>query len=226
MVNILGINERREKEKEIRRNDIIDAAERIFFTKGYDNATMDDVAKVAEFSKRTVYVYFNSKEQIYFEIMIRGYRMLIRMLKDDLQKEKACNAIVKIRQIAFTLYRFSKEYPEYFKAIMEYENGELDFQKGVADQSRDECYVLGEEILAHLTEALNKGIKEGSIRGDFDVVKTALVLWGCIIGVFNVAKRKANYINNYHVTTSEELVSYAVDLIIRSIQTQNGGSTR
>lgn len=63
-----------------------------FFTRGYDNTTMDDVAKEAEFSKRTVYVYFNSKEQIYFEVMIRGYRLLINMLKNDLQ-EKNFNAI-------------------------------------------------------------------------------------------------------------------------------------
>ena len=67
----MGINERKDKEKQIRSNDIIDAAERVFFLKGYDLATMDDVAKEAEFSKRTVYVYFNSKEQIYFEIMVR-----------------------------------------------------------------------------------------------------------------------------------------------------------
>ena len=104
----------------MRRSDIIEAAERIFFTKGYDLATMDDVAKEAEFSKRTIYVYFNSKEQIYFEIMIRGYRLLIGMLKADLEKVKASNAIEKIKQMAETLYKFSCDYPEYFKAIMEY----------------------------------------------------------------------------------------------------------
>lgn len=222
----MGINERKEKEKEIRRNDIIEAAERIFFTKGYDNATMDDVAKEAEFSKRTVYVYFNSKEQIYFEIMIRGYKLLSGMLKDDLQKEKACNAIGEIRQMSLTLYRFSKDYPEYFKAIMEYETSELDFQKGIPDQSKEECYALGEEILGHLTGALEKGIAEASIRSDLDVVKTALVLWACIIGVFNTAKKKENYIKNYYRTTPEELISAAFQLIIRSIQTENGGNNR
>ncbi|TEB07882.1 HTH-type transcriptional repressor NicS [Pelotomaculum schinkii] len=222
----MGINERKEKEKEIRRNDIIEAAERIFFTKGYDHATMDDVAKEAEFSKRTVYVYFNSKEQIYFKIMTRGYKLLIGMLKDDLQREKACNAIEEIRQISLTLYRFSKDYPEYFKAIMEYENGELDFQKGIPDQSREECYALGEEILGHLTGTLEKGIAEGSIRSDLDVVKTALVLWACMIGVFNTAKKKENYIKNYHRTTPEELISAAFQLIVRSIQAENGGNHR
>lgn len=222
----MGITERKKREKEIRRNDIIEAAERIFFTKGYDIATMDDVAKEAEFSKRTVYVYFNSKEQIYFEIMTRGYRLLIGMLKDDLQKEKAFSAIEEIRQMALTLYRFSREYPGYFKAIMEYENSELDFQKGIPDQAREECYALGEEMLAFLTAALEKGIAEDSIRSDLDVVKTALVLWACMLGVFNTVKKKERYIKNYHSTTPEELVEAAFQLISRSIQTENGGNYR
>lgn len=222
----MGINDRKEKEKGIRRNDIIEAAERIFFSKGYDHSTMDDVAKEAEFSKRTVYVYFNSKEQIYFEIMTRGYKLLIGMLKDDSQQENACNAISELEQMSLTLYRFSKEYPEYFSAIMEYENGELDFQKGVSAQSQEECYALGEEILGHLTGALEKGISENSIRSDLDVVQTALVLWACMIGVFNIAKKKENYIKNYHRTEPEELLSAAFQLIIRSIQTESGGSPR
>ncbi|RUT45339.1 TetR/AcrR family transcriptional regulator [Paenibacillus anaericanus] len=222
----MGIHDRKEKEKEIRRNDIIDAAERIFFTKGYDHATMDDVAKEAEFSKRTVYVYFNSKEQIYFEIMTRGYKLLIAMLKTDAPKENANHAIAELEQMSLTLYRFSMEHPEYFSAIMEYENGELDFQKGVPVQSQEDCYALGEELLGHLTGALEKGIAEGTIRGELDVVQTALVLWACMIGVFNIAKKKEKYIKNYHRTEPEELLSAAFQLITRSIQTESGGSLR
>ncbi len=214
----MGTMERKEKEKEIRRNDIIEAAERIFFSKGYNNATMDDVAKEAEFSKRTVYVYFNSKEQIYFEIMIKGYRLLLAMLKEDTHKEKTTNAIDEIRQMSMTMYRFSTEYPEYFQAIMEYENGELDFQKGVPDQSREECYALGEELLGHLIDALKRGVAEASLRTDLEVGKTALVLWASMIGVFGIARRKVNYLKNYHNTTPEELVSSAFQFIIKSIQ--------
>jgi TetR/AcrR family transcriptional regulator len=50
----MGITERKEREKEQRRNAIIDAAEKIFFTKGMDNSTMDDVAEEAELSKGTL----------------------------------------------------------------------------------------------------------------------------------------------------------------------------
>ncbi|MDI6618314.1 MAG: TetR/AcrR family transcriptional regulator [Clostridiales bacterium] len=216
----MGSSERKEKEKEIRRKDIIDAAERVFFRKGYNNSTMDDVAKEAEYSKRTVYVYFNSKEQIYFEIMIRGYRFLMEMIEDSLQKNKAHTAIEEIRQMALTLYQFSNNYPEYFDAIMEYENNALDFQKNVPDHSKEECYALGEQILGYLTNALKKGIAEGSIRSNLNVEITALALWACIIGVFNTAKRKKYYIENYHGIKPENLVSEAFNMMIRSIRTE------
>lgn len=217
----MGINERKEKEKDIRKNDIIEAAERVFFTKGYTTATMDDVAKEAEFSKRTLYVYFNSKEQLYFEIMIKGYKLLLDRLKTDLLKKEIKNAVDRIKQIGDTLFQFNLDYSDYFKAIMEYENSELDFQNSIPDKSREECYKIGEEILKFLTDALKEGIKEGSLRNDLDVVKTALVLWSCTLGVFNTAKKKENYIMNYHKTTSEEFVSEAFKLIIQAIQIDN-----
>jgi AcrR family transcriptional regulator len=214
----LGSSERKEKEKEIRRKDIINAAEKIFFNKGYNNATMDDVAREAEYSKRTVYIYFDSKEQIYFEIMIRGYRLLIEMLKANLKKNKASTAIDVLRQMASTLYQFSNDYSEYFGAIIEYENSELDFQKGIPDHSKEECYALGEQILGYLMDALNKGITDGSIRNDLNIRNTALTLWACIIGIFNTAKKKKYYIENYHGIKPEDLVSEGFNMLIRSIQ--------
>lgn len=214
----MGINERKEKEKEIRRNDIIDAAEKVFFTKGYALATMDDVAREAEFSKRTVYVYFNSKEQIYFEIMLRGYKLLNSMFEVELQKKEEDSALEKIRKMGRILYTFSNHYSDYFKAIMEYENGELDFDNGIPDTSREACYAQGEKIFAYFTEALKKGIDEGAIRSEIDIVNTALVLWACTIGVFSTTKKKANYILHYHKRSPEELVNEAFDIFIRSIR--------
>ncbi len=219
----MGSNERKEKEKEIRRNDIIGAAEKVFFSKGFDAATMDDVAKEAEFSKRTVYVYFNSKEQLYFEIMVRGYKILLQMMETSFQNEKGLNALGRIEKIGRVLYRFSKEYTNYFMAIMEYENGELDFVNGIPDKSREECYKLGEKMFEYLTIELKNGIEEGIIREDLDIVNTAIILWSCTIGTFNTLEKKRNYIMNYHKKNSEELLLEAFDLLIRSIKKDVGG---
>lgn len=213
----LGVNERREKERLIRRNDILDAAENVIFSKGYDLATMDDIAKEAEFSKRTVYMYFNSKEQLYFEIMVRGYKILIQMVEASLNDVKGKNALERIKQIGKTLYDFKNEYPDYFKAIMSYENGEKDFVNGVPDESREECYKLGEEIFGYLTSELTEGIREGIIRSELDVINTAILLWSCVLGLLNTLTKKRNYIEHYHKRDSEELLLQSLEFLVISI---------
>lgn len=122
--------ERRKQEKGIKRKDIIHAAERVFFSKGHENASMDEEAKEAEFNKRTVCVYFSSKEQIYFEIRIRGYRLLNKMIE-----KRSRRAALHF----FTFLGFSEEYPEYFKAIMEYETKDPDGQSSIEGEPKAEC---------------------------------------------------------------------------------------
>ncbi|MEH7108298.1 TetR/AcrR family transcriptional regulator [Bacillus sp. JJ1764] len=214
----MGVSERKQREKEIRRNDIIEAAERVFFTKGYSTSTMDDVAKEAEFSKRTVYVYFKSKEQLYFEIMIRGWKLLNTVLEEDLNTLLDGNSLQRLRQIGTTLFTFSQLQPNYFEAIVEYETSERDFEKGITDQSREECYAEGEKVFRFLMTTLQQGVEEGSIRKDLDLLNTAVILWSTTIGVFHVAKKKANYIKHYHHRNSEELIPEAFELLLTSIK--------
>lgn len=54
----MGIQERKEREKERRRQQIMVAAKRVFSEKGFSNATMDDIAQEAKLSPETLYLYF------------------------------------------------------------------------------------------------------------------------------------------------------------------------
>lgn len=218
----MGYNDRKHQEKEIRRKDIIDAAERVFFFKGFENASMDEVAKEAEFSKRTVYIYFNSKEQIYFEIMIRGYRLLIEMIENSFNVSVPKNALDELHIIFFSFFEFSRNCPDYFKAIMEYETKDSADQLSVKDESKVECYRLGELIFGYLSRALQKGVAEGTLRSGLDTERTALILWACTIGVYNTGKKKGDYLKNYHGVDSNEFITESFQLIMRLIG-KNGG---
>ena len=93
----MGIAERKEREKLQRRLDIINAAEEIFFDKGFDNATMDDIAAKAELSKGTLYLYFNSKEELYKEMAIKGQKILYNLFSDAITNEP--NGLCRVRGI-------------------------------------------------------------------------------------------------------------------------------
>lgn len=214
----MGTDERKKKEKEIRKNDIVEAAEKVIFAKGFGNSSMDDIAKAAEFSKRTLYVYFSSKEQLYFAIMVKGYKLLIDKLDRASQTWTSVNALERIRKIGMIFYVFNVEHPDYFKAIMEYENGELDFEYSMCDKDKEECYALGEKVFAYLVNAIKDGIEEGVIKSDNDVVKTALILWSCIIGVFNTANKKAKYLIQYHEVSPDVLIEEAYQFLLKALQ--------
>lgn len=60
---------RKERERQFRRQEIMDAAETLFAEKGFHGTTLDDIAEAAEFGKGTIYNYFESKEEIYRTII-------------------------------------------------------------------------------------------------------------------------------------------------------------
>ncbi|MEO3944879.1 TetR/AcrR family transcriptional regulator [Gorillibacterium sp. CAU 1737] len=213
---------RKEREKLNRRAEIINAAERVFFQKGYETATMDDLAKEAEFSKKTLYVYFSSKEQIRFEIMLRGYKLLLDMLEAD-DPDPSPNAVEQLRQMGERLFAFSNQHASYFELIIHYENGERDFDHGVPEQSRDESYELGEKVLGHLVEHLRNGQEQGSIRRDLEPLNIALTLWASILGIFKTAKVKRRYLLHYHRVETEAFLASSYDLLLSALQPGLGG---
>ncbi len=103
----MAISDRKEREKEMRRKDIIDTAEKLFFKKGYENITMADIAKGTELARSTLYLYFKNKKEIYLAISIRGTGILNNMFREYYQKGQTGREKVEMLMKAF--YRFYKE---------------------------------------------------------------------------------------------------------------------
>ncbi len=68
----MGIQERKQRERERRRQQIIVAAKRVFSEKGYSKSTMEDIAKEAELSPGTLYLYFKNKDELYASLSLRN----------------------------------------------------------------------------------------------------------------------------------------------------------
>lgn len=66
------------KEYGERKNEILDAAEKLFLTKGYEKCTVNDILKVVDIAKGTLYHYFKSKEDILDAIVWRYKDIVIR----------------------------------------------------------------------------------------------------------------------------------------------------
>ncbi len=76
---------RQEREKIEIENTILQHAENLFSLNGYGNTSMDMLAKNCEYTKRTIYRYFTSKEDLYFAVLLRGHMRLLENIRVEIQ---------------------------------------------------------------------------------------------------------------------------------------------
>ena len=104
----MGIQERKKRERERRRQQIIVAAKRVFSEKGFSKSTMEDIAREAELSPGTLYLYFKNKDELYASLSLRILQYLnIRL--EDVKKEKDIDPrdkIVAIKEALYDVYQF------------------------------------------------------------------------------------------------------------------------
>ena len=102
---------RRERENENRRNDIIQAAEKIFTSLGFSKTTMKHIADEAGFAKGTVYNYFENKEDLYLAIGSRSVQILNELYRNAISNSKS--KLDQLRSLGFAYYNFVKQFPGY-----------------------------------------------------------------------------------------------------------------
>ncbi len=185
----MGIQERREREKEQRKNAILDAAERVFFTKGVTVATMDDVADEAELSKGTLYLYFTSKQELYLGIHHRGFTIMENMFVKAVRNKKT--GLQKITAVGDAYFKFSRDYPNHYKAIMYFENTGMDFIEQASFCEHHQA--PGIKVMQYVASLIREGIEDGSIDNSLDAEKLAYLLWGQTSGIIQIVMKLSKH---------------------------------
>ena len=58
-----------------------------FFSRQFDDVSMDDIANAVELSRATLYLYFKDKESLYFAVLLRGIRIMSEIFKESTDRE-------------------------------------------------------------------------------------------------------------------------------------------
>ncbi|MBN3034975.1 MAG: TetR/AcrR family transcriptional regulator [Bacteroidales bacterium] len=175
----MGIAERKEREKQQRRKDIIDAAEKVFFSKGIEAATMEEIAEAAELSKGTLYLYFRNKEELQYAIKMRASEILGDQFLNQLDEKS--NGIEMVERIGRSFIEFSKEFPDHFNLMMHFEGKNLDNLN--MEDPHIQKYFREESPLILFTRVIAKGQQDGSIRNDITAEVLTHNLWAMTTGV-------------------------------------------
>ncbi len=84
----MGLKERREREREERKRQILNAARSLLFEEGLQGTSINKIAKSAELGVGTIYSYFASKEEIFAVLQEEGIELLHNKIKKRLERVK------------------------------------------------------------------------------------------------------------------------------------------
>jgi TetR/AcrR family transcriptional regulator len=207
--------ERRQEEKERRRSEIVDAAERVFAQKGLDRATMADVADEARLSRGLVYFYFKDKDDLYLALTVRAMERL--RLSFEAAVIGHPNGLAKIIAIGRAYVAFHHEQPQYFQAMADIEAREVDMESAPTDNAAA-CMTEGACILAFMAQIIAEGIADGSIRSDVgDPMLTGINLWGFTHGIIQLAANKGQMLRQTHQVSNDALIEQGFEMMRRTL---------
>ena len=166
----------KEREREQRQNDIINAARKLLADKDFDEVSMDEIAREVGLGKSTLYLYFKNKESLYFAIVLRGIRIWDEMIKEEVKKGNT--GLEKLKLYGNANKEFSDKYPDYFRLLYSPTSIKKQFDMDKMNSSEEfrEVRELFKEIMFVGIDSIQKGIDEGEIKPDVDPVEAAILL--------------------------------------------------
>ncbi len=175
----MGIQERKEREKERRRQQIIVAAKRVFSEKGFNKSTMEDIAKEAELSPGTLYLYFKNKEELYASLSLRILQYLhIRVT--HVNKDAALSPEQKLSALMEAMYDVYDFDPLIIINMFHLQSSET--LKNLSESLLEEIKQLSKKSIGAIAKIFQEGIEKG-IYVDRHPVALADIFWSMFSGV-------------------------------------------
>ncbi len=207
----LSFKNLKKQEKEQRREYIIDAAEKLFLDKGYDNVPMNDIAEEIGVNRATLYLYFKNKDSLYFAVLLRG----LYIMREDFQKAVKENQTGLERLIALcnAFFNYYHEHPEYYNELSYMRARSFDISQ---IENANEQMVVAQELMDAISDSIKMGIEDGSIKRDLEPVKT-------VVFVVNNCEKFVNPgldmlgLLAIHNITPKQYMEYSFNLLISTI---------
>lgn len=185
---------RRKKEPiSVHREKITSAATILFMEKGVAATTVDEIAKAAGYSKATLYVYFENKEEIFFSLVYQHLKDLCadieKIIKNKAKSEKEWTE--NYLEICFYIQRVCEEYPIYFEGMIGTIN--VDINSDETPQIYKDIYNLGLQFNELVKEMIEQGYVFGYFTSGVNTDAITIFFWSSLSGIVRMAKYKKSY---------------------------------
>ena len=209
----MGETNKKEAVAALHRARIMTAAEKLFSEKGYEQTTIEDISKESEYSRRTIYAYYESKDDILHCIIEKG----LQALKTDIENAVKDNAgfVDAYRAVCRAMRKYRREYPHSLGRLNR--SGDEEIGQAVKSAAVKNILRLGTEINETLEALIIRGQESGEVRKDIVPTLTVYVLWSSIDSLLALAGTKGKFICAQNGMTEEKFLDYGFRQIVNSI---------
>ncbi|GAA5030970.1 TetR/AcrR family transcriptional regulator [Microbacterium fluvii] len=153
----------RRRDPERTRRDILAVATTEFAANGYDGARVDEIAAQTQTTKRMIYYYFESKEQLYLRVLEGAYQV-IRELEQTLDVAHL-EPVAALRRLAEATFDHHTTHRDFIR-LVSIENIHRAEHMATSAALTD----LNQTAIATLSEVLRRGVADGVFRDDVDAL--------------------------------------------------------
>ena len=178
----MSVTKRRQREREERRCQIIEAAAKVFKSKGFVSATMDDIAAEAELSKGTLYLHYKSKDDLFIALSSVKLGQIIERFE-----QIAAEPAPGVQRLEAMLHAYAETAladPEMFRTAVVWLSSAHDTDTSTAAFCEHHEQVV--RLIGFLVCAIELGRTDGSIGAGRDAIAIAGQIWGGMLGTLLV----------------------------------------
>jgi AcrR family transcriptional regulator len=191
----MGKTQRKEKDILIRREEILDAAERLYEKDDFESVTMDRIAGEAEFTKQTLYAYFEGKDEIFNAVYLRAARTVSAAFTEKLgalgEEASGFERMDTLREVFVKAFM---DHPLYIRMMAV--SQAKDMGDYAAEGIYDEIAQIDSAFEEKIAGCIMRGISDGSMKPGLDPVSVMLYLKACISGMLNMVTYNKEHIRS------------------------------
>lgn len=183
----MGTAQRKVRERRARKAAIQAAAVRVFTDKGFSRATMGDIARQAEVSVGTIYLYYRSKEDLYvsllFESMQRMKEAIEKIMRTHVPPDQ------QLRRVWNSFYDYHARYPQLYRVLVFLQQPGL--TAGISPKTLQEINARSGRNFSLVSQIVAAAIDKGIYRAHVprEVVD---LLWSLFLGLVHLSETRKN----------------------------------
>jgi AcrR family transcriptional regulator len=203
----MGITERKERDKQEMRKNIIDAAMHMFTQEGYENASIRKIADKIEYSPATIYLYYKDKDELLYDVQGECFSELVEIFR---KKATAEDPFVRLGQISKAYVTYGLDNPQTYDLMFTMKSPMNNVEKDEVWQNADDAFGL-------LAKCIHECIGQGLIRFDH-VLLGALSVWSMGHGLISLNNSCRMKVMNMDEEQVRQSVFMAIETYLNQIR--------